>query len=299
MINKLPKDIILKFYDYLYLIDRLRLSECSKYMNEIFKEHKTDEIYEIKEQEDLKKIIKAHKNMKFHFDCNKLRIGYDNSFLQTDEIKNLYSLKINYIKEEIIDFIKDIKILEYINYTGSTLKLDIFTKLKKLRLRTSFTNINKNIFNKLKNLEYLDLAETNVNDMILEDLQNLNKLDVLIICGCDEIKKPPLLNIKHIDATKCENLEDVSGFRNVYDLNISFCNKITDIQPLINVYKINLFMCKNIKYIPRLNVKYLNIGYTSISHKLPLKDLEFLNVCGCHFDHDLNKNVAKYVVGRS
>ena len=298
MINKLPKDIIFKFYDYLHLIDRLRLSECSKYMNEIFKEHKTDEIYEIKEQEDLKKIIKAHKNMKFHFDCNKLRIGYDHSFLQTDEIKNLYSLKINSIEEEIIDFIKDIKILEYINSTGLLLNLDIFTKLKKLKLKTSFSHINNNIFNKLINLEYLYLAETNINDKILEDLQNLKKLDALIIRGCNEIKKPPLLNIRHINATKCDNLEDVSGFRNVYDLNISFCNKITDIQPLKNVYKINLFMCKNIKNIPKLNVKYLNIGYTSISHILPLKDLEFLNVCGCHFDHGLDKNVAKYIVGQ-
>lgn len=276
MINKLPKDIILKFYDYLYLIDRLRLSECSKYMNEIFKEHTTNEIYEIKKQEDLKKIIKAHKNMKFHFDCNKLRIGYDYSFLQTEEIKNLYSLKINSIEEEIIDFIKDIKILECINFTGLPLKLDIFTKLKKLRFRTSFTNINKNIFNNLINLEYLDLSKTNVNDQILEDLQNLNKLDTLIIRDCNEIKKPPLLNIRYINATKCNNLEDVSGFRNVYDLNISFCDKITNIQPLKNVYKINLFMCKNIKNIPKLNVKYLNIGYTSISHKLPLIDLECL-----------------------
>lgn len=72
MINKLPKDIILKIYDYLYLIDRLRLSECSKYMNEIFKEHKNDQIYEIKKQEDIKKILKTYKNMKFHFDYNNI-----------------------------------------------------------------------------------------------------------------------------------------------------------------------------------------------------------------------------------
>ena len=144
MIIDLPKDIILKIYDYLYLIDRLRLSECSKYMNKIFKEHKNDQIYEIKKQEDLKKILKTFKNMKFHFDYNRISF-YDEELIFTEELNNLYSLKTNNINSNMIN---NIKILDYINSYGHSLDLNKFIKLKKLTLSTTF--VTNNIFNNLK-----------------------------------------------------------------------------------------------------------------------------------------------------
>jgi hypothetical protein len=272
MITKLPRYIYFIINDYLKLSERFKLSECSKFLMQQFKQYPNPEIIKKKViNEEEFKMIQKHPNIKFYHEKTILNDDEDLSYLN-----NFHTLKVIYCENEHLKYLNNAKIL-FIE--GYEFPLD-FSDLRSVKQLTVSTNV-PGLYNMdgLKSVEYLDLSGTDVTDEELKNLQSLKNLHTLIIRECKKIIKPPLLSIHIINATKCINLKDVSGFKNVQDLNISYCN-ISDISALKNVYKLNLMKCLNIRHLPKLSAKYLNISYTNITDISNTFDCKYLSNYG-------------------
>jgi hypothetical protein len=120
------------------------------------------------------------------------------------------------------------------------------------------------------------------------DFLNLIAIDSILVidaygrCGTQNLAVPCDFTLDQLRLSRCEQIANVSPFRNVRNQCISGSQKLTDISPLCNVYCLNLSNNSQIYDVSTLGkVRYLDLSYTANSDISPLSNVYHLTINDC------------------
>ncbi|QZY55450.1 leucine-rich repeat domain-containing protein [Crassaminicella profunda] len=192
------------------------------------------------------------------------------------KVKKLRSLEIDHIKENDLDFLKELKSLlglelEFDNsYTG-VIPIDGLEQLKILRIKNikikDFNN-----FSKLKNLEELEIRDSQIHNLAgIKDIKNLKTLD---LCN-----------------SKIENMEGVSetkALERIYLSGSEFDHSKKLIHETLKRLDIGNSNIKDISFISELKtLEYLDLSHNDIKDLTPLREMKNLKELNLECNPDL------------
>lgn len=247
--------------------------------------------------------------------------------IDNDGIKNLDPIYLDMRNNEKINDLNHMINLEYLDISESYVTNDGIKSLNLIHLKIS-RNINQ--FNQMSKLKHLTINGTfgsktlyELNDRILENLdlesleiyrynnctitnlnhmKNLKKLVLHNVCSLTDEGIRDLLNIEHLDLSKCEMISDINHLTKIKILYLQTCcninndsikhvnpeilvlsniKNITDINHINNVKYLTLFHSEindeGVRHINPQKIYLYRCRINNISHFTNLKELEVIN----------------------
>ena len=121
----------------------------------------------------------------------------------------------------------------------------------------------------------------------LDDLPCIDYLDL----SKSEIENvTPFSKVRNLNLSYCVNLKYVSVLKDLHTLNLSYCYNITDVSALGNLHTLILFCCYNIADVSALgNVHTLDLSYCgNVRDVSMLGNVYNLNLSYCHKVRDVS-----------
>lgn len=170
-----------------------------------------------------------------------------------------------------------------------------------------------------KNLFYLDLS----NNQDLYSIKQFEGVENLTVNRCLNIVDWELpKSVSVLRAKACSQIEDVDliHFKGLYSLDLSEtnitniehlvyirflrlsrCYMLIDLKPLENVYSLDISHTSIMNLEGAENVKAVDISYTQVKDVFPLRNAEYVNMCGCVYIVDIRPliGVEKIVISHA
>jgi len=170
-----------------------------------------------------------------------------------------------------------------------------------------------------KNLFYLDLSNNQnlytvkqfegVENLTLNRCLNIvdwelpKSVSVLRVKACTQIEDVDLIHFKDLYSLDLSetNITNIEHLVNIRFLRLTRCYLLFELKPLQNVYSLDISHTGITELDGIENVKAVDVSYTQVNDVFPLRNAEYVNLCGCVYVVDIRPlvNVEKIIISHA